>query len=175
MSADDRPLPHDLWRQANGDRARYTELLLKHGWVVKNQPGAPAEALPCGWPLARRDFERQYRCEPVESDRQQHDLWACYLFVTECFDRTACTGPIRDDSIMPANEVERAVINVHASGVRQVARERGAEWPIGGMVQRLSFAELGAIAEKYPEICDAMVARGRSTVEAWWRRRRGGP
>lgn len=52
MSAD-RPSPVQLWRQANGDSARYRRLMREHGHLLA--PGdegyeQASKTLPCGWP-----------------------------------------------------------------------------------------------------------------------------
>jgi hypothetical protein len=44
------PSPYDLWRQTDGDRERYRELLIEHGHLIPLQPGEQPEPLPCGWP-----------------------------------------------------------------------------------------------------------------------------
>lgn len=50
-----KPTPFELWQQAEGDRDRYRELLLEHGYLVPLQPGQQPEPLPCGWPNNRRE------------------------------------------------------------------------------------------------------------------------
>jgi hypothetical protein len=46
----ERPSLYELWRQANGDRERYRELLLEHGHLIPLKLGEKPEPLPCGWP-----------------------------------------------------------------------------------------------------------------------------
>lgn len=64
----DRPSPATLWQQANGDAARYRELMHSHGLILR--PGdegyeQASATLPCGWnPRKRR--EDQDRCEVTD-------------------------------------------------------------------------------------------------------------
>jgi hypothetical protein len=46
---------------------------------------------------------------------------------TEAYDRSVCTGPIRDDGIMPATNEERRSINGNALRVRTEMLERVIE------------------------------------------------
>jgi hypothetical protein len=46
---------------------------------------------------------------------------------TEAYDRSVCTGPIRDDGIMPATNEERRSINGNALRVRAEMLERAVE------------------------------------------------
>lgn len=52
----DNPSPFELWQQASGDAARYRELLVEHGHLVRREPGDDGN-LPCGWPGPRRDID----------------------------------------------------------------------------------------------------------------------
>jgi len=49
----DTPSPGQLWHQANGDAARYRELMRQHGHLIRRgEPGfdEASRTLPCGWP-----------------------------------------------------------------------------------------------------------------------------
>ena len=54
----------------------------------------------------------------------RHDLAIEYYRRTEAYDRTVCTGPIRDGSILPGSHHELAVINRHAAAVRRELEAR---------------------------------------------------
>ena len=45
---------------------------------------------------------------------------------TEAFDRTACTGPIRNGSIMPSNGFELRAVNRNAHEVRKDIQKRAS-------------------------------------------------
>jgi hypothetical protein len=47
-----------------------------------------------------------------------------YYARAEAYDRTVCTGPIRDGSIMPANWREQSLINRHATNLLRELNER---------------------------------------------------
>ena len=55
--------------------------------------------------------------EPTEKDRLACELADRYHKATEEFDRTVCTGPIKDGCIMPATAHEFGLINRHAKDV----------------------------------------------------------
>ena len=52
-------------------------------------------------------------------DLRRHALALLYHAETETYDRTVCTGPIRDGSIMPMNYHELGLVNRNASKVRE--------------------------------------------------------
>ncbi|MYM70505.1 hypothetical protein GTP45_27385 [Pseudoduganella sp. FT55W] len=52
------------------------------------------------------------------------DLAREYYERTEAYDRTVCTGPIRDGSIMPATAREQSLINRHATDLLRELRQR---------------------------------------------------
>lgn len=60
-----------------------------------------------------KNWSDEYLCsfEPSERDRCLCELAKRYHEVTEAYDRTVCTGPIRDGSILPANPDEMVLIN----------------------------------------------------------------
>ena len=57
--------------------------------------------------------------EPTPEETRLRELAAQYHEETEAFDRTVCTGPIRNGSIMPIGPGERAAINRHALAMRK--------------------------------------------------------
>ena len=67
------------------------------------------------------EFYKQhiYEWELTEQECKAIELAKRYFLETEAYDRTVCTGPIRDGSIMPANPHEAAQINRNAIRVRE--------------------------------------------------------
>jgi hypothetical protein len=57
--------------------------------------------------------------EITKRDQKLYELATRYHTETEAYDRTVCTGPVRDDSIMPATHLEMALINRNAITVRK--------------------------------------------------------
>ena len=57
--------------------------------------------------------------EITKRDQKLYELATRYHTETEAYDRTVCTGPVRDDSIMPATHREMALINRNAMAVRK--------------------------------------------------------
>lgn len=45
------------------------------------------------------------------------DLATQYHQITEAYDRTVCTGPVRSDGIMPKDTREASLVNAHAREV----------------------------------------------------------
>lgn len=70
----------------------------------------------------------QYLCEwqPSERDQKLHEFATRYHEECEAYDRTVCTGPVREDSIMPATYHEMALINRNALAVRKRIIEEAA-------------------------------------------------
>lgn len=56
--------------------------------------------------------------EVTERDQKLHELATRYHTECELYDRTVCTGPMREDSIMPATHREMGLINRNARSVR---------------------------------------------------------
>lgn len=54
----------------------------------------------------------------------RHALAVEYYRRTEAYDRTVCSGPIRDGSILPGSHHELAVINRRAAAVRRELEAR---------------------------------------------------
>ena len=67
------------------------------------------------------EFYKQHMCEweLTEQECEAIELAERYHLETETYDRTVCTGPIREGSIMPANSHEAAQINRNAIRVRE--------------------------------------------------------
>ena len=57
--------------------------------------------------------------EITERDQKLYELATRYHTETEAYDRTVCTGPVREGSIMPATPHETAMINRNAIAVRK--------------------------------------------------------
>ncbi len=75
----------------------------------------------------------EWECEwkPTERDQRLHELATRYHVECETYDRTVCTGPIREDSIMPATPHEMALINRNAHAVRKRIEEEAQREGIG--------------------------------------------
>lgn len=65
----------------------------------------------------RRQYEQEWR--PTEQERKAAELAERYHRETETYDRTVCTGPIRDGSVMPIGPHELALVNRNAIKVRE--------------------------------------------------------
>ena len=67
------------------------------------------------------EFYKQHvhEWELIEQECKAIELAERYHLETETYDRTVCTGPIRDGSIMPASPHEAAQINRNAIRVRE--------------------------------------------------------
>jgi hypothetical protein len=68
--------------------------------------------------LFQQDFQ------PSELDHKLYELAVRYHKETEAFDRTVCTGPVIDGSVMPVTPCEAAVVNANA---RKLFRQLGEE------------------------------------------------
>lgn len=70
----------------------------------------------------RKQFEHEWR--PTEQELKAAELASRYHRETESYDRTVCTGPIRNGSVMPIGPHELALVNRNAIKVReQIMRE----------------------------------------------------
>lgn len=74
--------------------------------------------------MDRHSFEQLYVAEFKRSPLD--DLADEYHRRCEAFDRTVCTGPLRDGGIMPATHREMRIISRHACEVRAEMRQRAA-------------------------------------------------
>ena len=63
--------------------------------------------------------EWQQEWQPTERDNRLHELATRYHTECEAYDRTVCTGPIRDGSVMPIGPHELALVNRNAIRVRK--------------------------------------------------------
>ncbi|MEO7065363.1 MAG: hypothetical protein ABI114_00480 [Rhodanobacter sp.] len=63
----------------------------------------------------------EYQCvwKPTERDLKMAELARRYHTEAEAFDRTVCTGPIREGSILPATPREMAAISKNAHELRR--------------------------------------------------------
>lgn len=96
---------------------------------TETTPPAQPEAVLSSAELGAGDLRQlwQQDWEPTEQDRKAGDLAKRYHDEAEAYDRTVCTGPIRDGSIQPANASELANINRHAHQLkRQIILEATA-------------------------------------------------
>lgn len=70
--------------------------------------------------IDEKHFATQYQCEFrwTEKNRKLHEYAKSYHEQTEAFDRTVCTGPIVNGSIMAATTREAALSSRNARRVR---------------------------------------------------------
>ena len=73
----------------------------------------------------RSEIMNEFECEfvPTERDKVIHELATRYHVLCESYDRTVCTGPIRNGSIMPASGHEMRMINKNARHVRKLVED----------------------------------------------------
>lgn len=76
----------------------------------------------------RKHYEQEWR--PTEQERKAADLAARYHRETEAYDRTVCTGQIRDGSVMPIGPHEMALVNRNAIKVREQIMHEAARHDI---------------------------------------------
>ena len=76
--------------------------------------GAPAIRGVCYWLIGWFGT-----FEVTKRDQKLYELAKRYHTETEYYDRTVCTGPVLNDSIMPATSHEMALINRNAMVVRK--------------------------------------------------------
>lgn len=69
--------------------------------------------------------------QPTERDQRLYELATRYHVECETYDRTVCTGPMHEDSIMPATPHEMALINRNAHAVRKVLEDEARREGIG--------------------------------------------
>jgi hypothetical protein len=67
------------------------------------------------------EFRIQHECEfrVSELEIKAAELAERYHRETEAYDRTVCTGPIRDGSIVPINQSQFVLVNRNAHKVRK--------------------------------------------------------
>lgn len=65
----------------------------------------------------RKQYEQVY--QPTEQERNTYELAERYHRETEAYDRTVCTGPIREGSIMPIGHHEMALVSRNAIKTRK--------------------------------------------------------
>lgn len=78
--------------------------------------------------------------ELTDKDRTLRDLAQRYHTETEAFDRTVCTGPVRDGSILPMGPRELAIINRNAA---EMLKALQAEAAIGGITREELWRAIG--------------------------------
>ena len=86
----------------------------------------------------------EYNCDwqQTERDKQLHELATRYHTECETYDRTICTGLVRDGGIMPATSHELILINRNASAVRKKLNEEA-------VLSRITPEELGFAIRKW--------------------------
>jgi len=73
----------------------------------------------------RKQYEQEWRL--TEQERKADELAERYHRETEAYDRTVCTWPIHDGSVMPIGSHELALVNRNAIKVRkQIMAEAAA-------------------------------------------------
>lgn len=75
----------------------------------------------------------------------RHDLAVEYYRRTEAYDRSVCTGPVRDGEILPSSHHELALINRNALAVLRELQERCGD-PAGLREAMRLVAKLGPTA-----------------------------
>jgi hypothetical protein len=80
---------------------------------------------------------------PTEHARKAHELAERYHRETEEYDRTVCTGPIRDGSIMPRDYREFGLVNRNAHKVRRQIMEEAAQAGIDAHYMARTISRLG--------------------------------
>lgn len=75
------------------------------------------------------EYRKRYEQEwcPTEKERRTVELAERYHRETEAYDRTICTGPIRDGSVMPNGSHEMALVNRNAIRVREQIMHAAAQ------------------------------------------------
>lgn len=76
----------------------------------------------------RNQYEQEWR--PTEKERKAAELTERYHSETEAYDRTVCTGPIRDGSVMPISPYEMAIVNRNAINARKQIMHEAAQYGI---------------------------------------------
>jgi len=66
-----------------------------------------------------------------------------YHNLTETYDRSVCTGPIRDGSVLPATDRERHLIEKHARSVREVTRRKAEEMGFNKQLMYVAIRQVG--------------------------------
>lgn len=90
----------------------------------------------------------------MEKIDQALELWACYQYVCEEFDRTICTGPSKQGYVMPGSHEEMTRITNYARmavrHVNWICRNDGIEIDTATKesVDRLSFQSVAQLAER---------------------------
>jgi hypothetical protein len=78
--------------------------------------------------MTRADWECEWA--PTDKDNKLHELAKRYHDETEAYDRTVCTGPIRDGSVMPIGTRQMALVNRNDIKVRERIMHEAAQHDI---------------------------------------------
>lgn len=103
-----------------------------------------------------KEFERLYMGTFASDPKRKvaHELIACYEYLTERYDRSVCTGRMRDELAMPRSQHEMTLIQRHACGrnkqLMKAAERLGASSELADLRinHRSSFEEDRRIAEE---------------------------
>ena len=75
--------------------------------------------------MKREQYEQEWW--PSEHECKAAELAARYHRETEAYDRTVCTGPIRDGAVTPIGPHEMALVNRNAIKVREQIMHEAAQ------------------------------------------------
>lgn len=69
--------------------------------------------------IAPEDFRELYQCDftPTERDTKLRELAQSYVSQCEAYDRTVCTGPVKNGEIIPMGGHELGLVNRNARQV----------------------------------------------------------
>ncbi|NNA36948.1 hypothetical protein HBO97_20745 [Pseudomonas lundensis] len=79
---------------------------------------------------------------PTESERRLFAAAEQYIAETEAYDRTVCTGPIKQGAIMPANSHERGLVNRNAVRAMDHLCTRHPEFTRQQILREVSRADI---------------------------------
>jgi hypothetical protein len=77
--------------------------------------------------MRHEDYKALYETSWQQPDKRLHELAVEYHSRCEAYDRTVCSGPVIDGSIMPGDYREHGLIAHHADKVRTEIVRRGNE------------------------------------------------
>ena len=98
-------------------------------WLDATSPSGDVDAVQDQWE-AYRDENLPLIGEPEPTPTTLWDLAREYHRRTEEYDRTVCTGPLRDGGALPATHHELGLSNVNARKVRQEIQQRTGVDPL---------------------------------------------
>jgi hypothetical protein len=117
---------HRVWKNWEGGTLEAVEMLnamlKKHGLKINVDWDWPNDYTEVSILKENALFCQEYLgrpWEPTPEEKRLRELAAQYHEETESYDRTVCTGPIRNGAIMPMGSGEHAAINRNALAVRE--------------------------------------------------------